>query len=364
MSYSSDDLFVRVVDRFEDFLRALMGPPHKVESVHWRWGSKGALSVAIAGEKRGTFMDWSDELNPAASGGVLHLVMWVRKCDKTAAVEYIRNYLNDSASVPRTELPASNKRRKDKPPEDQIADARARWNHRHILARSEAVRAYLRRERGIVEDELPEHVRRVLRDTNRIGCLLKLHHFKTGKELLHGIIIPLHNMLDGTITAVHVTYLHRDGRKLDGESEYPNRRTYGVAYRPDLDILTNGFCLGGTKTHCAVTEGFENGLSAAVALPPRWTVYPALNRGRIEKWTPPPECHEILILPDPDTRKKGRSPGMDAAYRLRRNLIGARGISPTIIAPPVIDEDYNQLHRRIGTAPLRAFLEERLRSLG
>lgn len=350
-------LIVTAIDRLEAYLEHLLGPPTFKEGVNWRYGSKGALSICVRGPKRGTFIDWSDE---DANGGLIALTMHIRQCTRKAAIDYLRCFTDGelSPSPPRNGYVRASGRQRNTA--ERIAAAQDKWSKRRPLLGSKAAVNYLR-FRGISSADLPDCVLHNLRDPDKIASTSGLRHRATGDEKLDAILVPLFNNADGRFTCLHLTLLHGDGRKIDRVSEYPDRRTYGVAFSPELGIVTNGYCLGGDNRRCAVAEGLENALSVASALEPDWTVWAALNRTTLRRWIPPSECREVIVMADPDSvRGPGKySPGLSAANQARDHIVASRAIPCRIIVPPVTDEDYNAFHCRVGTKELRAYLRQR-----
>lgn len=124
-----DALRHALADRAEDVARALLGPENRRGSRReLRWRSKGSLSLALRGRRRGL---WHD--HEALEGGdLLALIRRETSADFAGAVTWARDFLGwpTDGPVPVTSLPTSAPAAHDGPDEEELArieEARRIW---------------------------------------------------------------------------------------------------------------------------------------------------------------------------------------------------------------------------------------------
>jgi len=128
--------------------------------------------------------------------------------------------------------------------------------------------------------------------------------------------------------AIHRTFLRPDGLA-KAEMAAPRKLTAGS--------LTDGACvqLGDyTGGRLGIAEGIETAISASDLF--NVPVWAAINTNGMAKWTPPPECREVLIFGDNDAKFGGQK----SAYHLAHRLAVA-GISVEVTIPPSVGTDWN-----------------------
>lgn len=97
-----------LVVRLQDLTIALLGNPSARGARQWRWGTRGSLSVEMAGRKAGTWFDHE----VGSGGGPLELIGRQIGGDWRAAADWARQWLGESVlnatpRIPRAPMPAN-----------------------------------------------------------------------------------------------------------------------------------------------------------------------------------------------------------------------------------------------------------------
>lgn len=133
----------------------------------------------------------------------------------------------------------------------------------------------------------------------------------------------------GLLSAVEITYLDPDGRRLDRPS--PSRKIIGV--------LPAGCAvrLQTAQSKLLVAEGVFTALSAGVRFArPAWAL---LSAGALSRWSPPSFVREVMIAAD--AGDAGERSARILAHRLRR-----QGLRVDLRWPPIGEGDWNDLAQK------------------
>ncbi len=160
----------------------------------------------------------------------------------------------------------------------------------------------------------------------RPGCLRYTDRCRYDKHGFHPAMLAQVSDAAGVVVTVHRTYLGEHGK---ADVETPRKLMPGPV--PPGSAVR----LGPVAGAMGVAEGIETALAASqlFGLP----VWAALTAGLLEKWEPPQECREIVILGDNDSHKQFR--GEQAAYTLA-NRLAAKGMAVRVKVPRLPGTDW------------------------
>jgi putative DNA primase/helicase len=134
--------------------------------------------------------------------------------------------------------------------------------------------------------------------------------------------------------SMHRTFLAPGGRG-KAEMEYPKRLMPGVL--PDgACIMLGEYVPGGPL---GVAEGIETALAASIMF--NMPVWSTISSAVLAKWWPPQGCDEVVVFGDNDPKFGGQA----AAYHLAHRL-AVKKINVTISLPPLVGEDWSDVHSR------------------
>jgi len=295
---------------------ALLGQPAWRRRSELRWGRRGSLSLAVAGERAGL---WHDH-ERGEGGDLLALVMRERRCDFPAALDWARGFVG--------EPPPSRDGHKPPPrppaPDDAEREAQALrlWHEARPGICGTPAERYLR-GRGIDPARLPPHA-------GLVGWPPTLRwHDETG-----ALIVGVNDAETGLIRAVQRIMLNADGTprlRADGSKIKLclgpiGGRAARFAWQPD------------PQGRWALAEGAETALAAAQLLGiPCWASLGAANMPRI---VPPTWAREATVVADHD--QAGIRAAQEASRRLRE-----RGLSVRIVTPEAAKADAADLAREV-----------------
>lgn len=300
-----------LADRITDLIVLLteMEPTNK-SGDRWRFRSKGSLSVAIAGRRRGQWYDFE-----AGQGGdALALVAHLRGIPLRDAWAWALSWLGSAADYPAVRRPPGVLERKDTSPQ-----ARRLWMERQEAAGT-IVEVYLA-SRGL---RLPASA--------PLGFHPRCYHDDTGKRM-PAMLALMTDPLTGVEAGVHRTYLRPDGSgKIDGIAKKFLGRAGVIRLVPEDEI---GAGLG-------IAEGIETALSATqlIGWGPVWACGSA---GGIARFPVLDTIETLTIFADADDG--GAS--VKAARQLARKWTEA-GREVQISIPPD-GTDWNDAARWVAT---------------
>lgn len=88
-----------------------------------------------------------------------------------------------------------------------------------------------------------------------------------------------------------------------------------------------------------VAEGIESAISAAILYD--MPVWACINGGLLSKWIPPEVAEEVHIFGDNDANYTGQA----KAYHLANRLEVQHKRKVTLVFPPIVGHDMNDVHR-------------------
>ncbi|WP_454918399.1 toprim domain-containing protein [Xanthobacter sediminis] len=145
----------------------------------------------------------------------------------------------------------------------------------------------------------------------------------------HPGMVALVSAPDGRPHTLHRTFLTPAGEKApvpEARRLMPGRMVKGIAVR-----------LAPPAEEIGIGEGIETVLSASALFDvPCWS---ALTAGFLKDWEPPPEARRVIVFGDNDASCTGQ----EAAYALAKRLVN-RGLSVEVRIPPMVGEDWNDVH--------------------
>lgn len=294
----------RLAGRIGDLALDLIGTaPTSKTATEWRFGSKGALAVRVAGPKCGTFADFSAD----AKGDAIDLIRHMRACSTADALRWAAAWLGEAVEPPaRSAAPPT----RPEAPEGTTPLARRLWAEAQPAAGTLAD-AYLRHRGLALETDAPLRFHpaawRAAGDGPRGPAMIALMTDPASAE-------P---------RGVHITYLARDGRgKAPGKrSKIMLGRVGTIRLVPD-DAVTLGLGLA---------EGVETSL--AVMQRAGWRpVWAATSAGAIASFPVLPGVETITLFADADTA--GERAATQCAVRWAE-----AGIPSRILRPPAGDFD-------------------------
>jgi len=292
---------------------ALRGPPSYRSRSEFRWGRKGSLSLAIAGERAGL---WHD--HEAGTGGdLLALVMRERGCGFRDAVAWARGFLGKPAHDRPAPRPTVSRDAPDDAEREQ--QALQLWHEADESIAGTPAEAYLL-SRGIRPERLPPH-------TGATWPAALRWHAATG-----ALLVAVNDAETGLIRAVQRIMLNADGT--------PKRRPDGSKLKLALGPIAGRAVRFGWQPdpegRWGVAEGAETALAAAMLLGiPTWA---SLGAGNMPRVVPPTWARAATIVADHD--EAGLRAAQEAARRLRE-----RGLPVRIVMPEAVKADAADLAR-------------------
>jgi hypothetical protein len=301
--------------RASDLAVALLGLPNpKIKSKgELRYGSKGSFSVTVAGSKAGVWCD-----NESGEGGdMLALIKRVRGCNFPEALSYAREFCGVRSLSP-TAHHHSDPDATAAKIKKAVSDI---WNGASD-AGGTLVETYLAL-RGL---ELPDGVTH-----NVIRFHPALYH--EGKRA-PGMVLLFRDIVTDKPTAIHRTFLARDGTKLDRKMLGP---VAGCAIKLSAhEDVSLGLHIG---------EGIETGIAGMMlGFAPMWVLGSA---GAIASFPVLSgiECLTILTDNDKANAKTGKTPGQNAAKECSQRWTDA-GCEVRRIVPNTVGEDIADIVQR------------------
>ena len=294
--------------RAADVAEALLGAPTYRSRIELRWGRRGSLALAIAGERAGLW-----HCHATGTGGdLLGLIQRERGGDFPAALDWARAFLG--------EPPPSRDGRKPPPPPDapaapaapddaeREAAALRLWHEARPGICGTPAERYLR-GRGIDPARLPPHA-------GLVGWPPTLRwHAETG-----ALIVGVNDAASGLIRACQRILIAPDGS--------PRRRPDGSKLKLALGPIAGRAARFAWQPdpagRWALAEGVETALAAAMLLGiPVWA---GLGASNLAKVAPPSWAREAMICADHD--EPGLRAAQEAARRLRELGLAARIVTP------------------------------------
>jgi hypothetical protein len=310
--------------RASDLAVALLGSPNpKIKSKgELRYGSKGSFSVTVVGSKAGVWCD-----NETGKGGdMLALIMRERGCKFPDALTYARDFCGVSATV--------TAERHHSEPDDAAVKAALKakqmisdiWNSA-IDAGGTLVETYLA-SRGLA---LPDGVTH-----NVIRFHPALYH--EGKRA-PGMVLLFRDIVTDKPTAIHRTFLARDGTKLD-------RKMLGPVAGCAIKLSAHE----DVSLRLHIGEGIETGLAGMMlGFAPMWVLGSA---GAIASFPvlSGVECLTILTDNDKANAVTGKTPGQNAAKECSKRWTDA-GCEVRRIVPNMVGDDIADIVQRRTASP-------------
>jgi putative DNA primase/helicase len=261
-----DELRNALIEHTEPVAVALLGPPTRRGGAEWRWGSKGSMSLVIAGAKRG---QWYNH-ETGEGGDLLTLIMACHKCSFVEALKWAAEFTGVAVThdaMPDAETEEAERRRQERQRQREqqqaqnVADEQYRVHEaQKIWQRSEPVNdlveRYLSMERAIPRPDggWPDIVR-FLPERIINGYELDDAGTTIWRETAGALLMPA-TLSDGTLRAVQRVYLDANAANLLFSNGHKIKLTRGplkgaVARLP-----------GPSDGPLLLAEGPETGLSA------------------------------------------------------------------------------------------------------
>ncbi|QXM24336.1 toprim domain-containing protein [Elioraea tepida] len=287
--------------RAAEVAEALLGTPTFRSRSELRWGRRGSLSLAVAGERAGL---WHDH-ERGEGGDLFDLIQRSRRCDFAEAVQFARAFFG--------ELPPSREPRPAKPPpapddSEREAAALRLWHEARPSICNTPAEVYLR-GRGIDPARLPPHA-------GLVGWPPTMRwHAETD-----ALIVGVNDAETGLIRACQRILIAPDGS--------PRRRPDGSKLKLALGPIAGRAARFAWHPdpvgRWALAEGVETALAAAMLLGiPTWA---SLGASNLPKITPPAWAREAIICADHDDA--GLRAAQEVARRLRQQGLQVRIIMP------------------------------------
>lgn len=331
----------RLADRIEDLAANLL-PLGRREGQHWveartaKGGLGDSLKVELGGIRRGRFAHYA----AGEVGDALDLIAYVRfGGDKKAAWSWALDWLGIERGkpLPAPVRPVVDRRAADQEAAAEKAKKRGRamaiWREAHEQLRDTPAALYLA-GRGLDLTQLGRQPRS-----------LRFHGglFHAETQQRHPALVALVMRPDGKPISLHRTWLQPDGRggwiKLQGV-EWP-KKSYGALAGGFVPLWRGGgpsWTKMAAGTSVIVSEGIEDGLSAAIA-DPRRRVACGVSLGNIAEIRWPEAVSEIVLLAQHDTHA--------TPLKLRDKAIAAvvrQGIRMLLAFPdPALGKDSNDV---------------------
>lgn len=309
-----------------------------------RFGTKGSLSVEIAGPKRGQWFDHET----GEGGDVLSLAL--RYLGHAAGLQWAREIVGEVVGANLAHRPPSISPPSQAPKGAGDAGAKRRENARTIwqagqpLAGSRAadyLAARVPGAAGLLDRIRPDALR----------SAPKLRHSNAGKDF-PAMLGAVTDGPGGEPLAVHRTYL--DWGEPGKAPVDPAKSLLGS---PD----GGGVWFTDERPRMVIGEGIETTLSAMAALGPECGAVAALSTAGLANLHLPPGVREVILLVDVDNpdAKKAERPG-EAAARKAAARWEAEGRTVRLAYPGPGDGepcDFNDLWRRSGRDAVLAAIE-------
>ena len=274
-------------DASPDIITEFRGPPNRKLSTRkeMRWGSKGSLTLVIAGSKKGLWFD--HEIG--RGGDAIEFIKHELHCSFNEALDYVGRFVTELRKGPVT-----NRRFWAPPPFDNTDDERRIQQALTIWCDGWPLRGWLAeiylQSRGI---EVPAEALDVLRYHPR--CPWRIG----ARPALIGLV---RDILTNEPLGIHRTALTADGRKLDRPKLLGP--TLGGA------IKLSGEFVAGELT---IAEGIETALSATMlGFGSTWSV---IDAGGIAKFPVLPEIERLTIIVDHDVSGVGQKAAAECRAR-------------------------------------------------
>ena len=281
---------------------ALLGPPAWRRRSELRWGRRGSLSLAVAGERAGL---WHDH-ERGEGGDLLGLIQRERRCGFPAALDWARGFIGEPppSREPRPAKPPAAPDYAEREPSATLDLARRLWREA-VPAAETLVETYFAHRGLRLEPAMPLRFHpRAWR--NRANG-------PPGLAMVALMTCPERN----EPTGVHITYLRPDGRgKADGPAAKAMFGRRGVIRLSPDEEVTLGI---------GIAEGIETSIAVMQRLDWR-PVWAATCAGAVASFPVLPGLDEITIFSDCDPA------GMRAAETCARRWSEA-GREATIWTP-------------------------------
>lgn len=183
-------------------------------------------------------------------------------------------------------------------------------------------------------------VRRLGRMPGCLGWLPEGRHRESGRVL--PVMVAGFTAHTGEIVSVHRTFLEPDGR-CKGDVD-PVRKMWPAMGGAAMYLWRGGSALSvreaaeaGLREPLVLTEGVEDGLSVALAMP-EWRVWAAGSLANLAAIALPACCDEVIVAADNDWGKPQAARALDKALR---HLAG-QGVKVSVARSP-IGKDFNDV---------------------
>jgi phage/plasmid primase-like uncharacterized protein len=317
-SIDKDIIRAHLIDRMESLVEYLLGKPSSRKGAQWRFGSKGALAIEMAGTKRGEWFDHSAD----AGGDPFDLIQHTHGFDGfPKALAWAVEWLGEAPAAP---PPPRKEDRHDATIERAEKVAYAQKMAAGMRPITETLAARYLSGRGITD-----------LSANGIGFHSSHQSSETAKGFPSLMLVATNQV--GEVRAIQAVRINSTTAwKIDTAAKITNGVMDGAAVR-----------LRDSASRIVVTEGPEDGLSIFQAVQDVgvWAALGVSNFGKL----PYPAGALVIIAAqnDPD--------GSDAAKLLPRAVleIKRRGFEVTIIRPPEGIKDWNLLHTDNGEDAVR-----------
>lgn len=297
----------RLAEQAEALVKALLGDPSHCGRSEWRWGSRGSLALATAGEKRGL---WCDH-ERGEGGDLLALIMRERRCTFPEALAWALAWLGGApaSAMPERPNPIPRPTSRDDGPAPTRDLARRLWRE-SVRPIGTPVETYLAR-RSLMVPDWPDDPR-----------VIRFHPAcPRGAERHPAMLALMTEAESGAPCGIHRTFLLPDGsdRLRDGKGKAMLGSAGVIRLSPD-DEVTMGL---------GIAEGIESALS--VMQRAGWRpVWAASSAGAIRTFPILAGIEALTIFADAD------GPGITAARECALRWCEA-GREARVIAPPAGD---------------------------
>lgn len=292
-----------LADRAEALAEALLGDPSHRGRSEWRWGSRGSLALATAGEKRGF---WRDH-ERGEGGDLLKLIRRERRCTFAEALAWALAWLGDA--VPERPNPIQRPTSRDAGPAPTRDLARRLWRE-SVRPIGTPVETYLAR-RGLAVPDWPDDPR-----------IIRFHPACPRGDERHPAMLALMTEAEsGAPCGIHRTFLLPDGsdRLRDAKGKAMLGNAGVIRLSPD----------GAVTMGLGIAEGIESALSVMQRMSWR-PVWAASSAGAIRTFPILAGIEAVTIFADAD------GPGITAARACGQRWCDA-GHEARVIAPPAGD---------------------------
>lgn len=300
--------------RVPEVAEALLGEPNRAASARrdLRFGRKGSLSVAIAGERAGLWRDHERD----EGGDLIDLIRREAACDFPAALQWAADFLGiDGAPKPPGLKTFESKKRREIA-SDRTAPDRA--NQSISATDDDAIRTQaalaIWRSGAPIKDTLAETYLRQARGIDPRGepwpAALRFHPACPFKgQRVPALIGLMQCVLTGEPRAIHRTALRADGM---GKA-FPDGAKAMLGPSSGAAIMLDAFTV--PTYGLAVAEGIESGLSAmfhpALWLRPMWV---AGSAGAVAAFPVLAGIERITALADGDATGRSKARALCAKY--------------------------------------------------